>query len=61
MYPESRNRLPIPKREDFSGDERKLFDEMMGHQTGGSEFRHQSTSPAAHVQPDLARGLEGAG
>lgn len=58
IYPESRNRLPIPKREDFSGDERKLFDEMMGHQTGGSNPGTNQRPLLRMYSPSLARGLE---
>ena len=52
VYPESRNRLPLPKREDVNDDSKKIFDEMTQHS--------QHPLPRLY-DPPLARPMSEAG
>ena len=52
VYAESRNRLPLPKREDVNDDDKKIFDEMTRHS--------QHPLPRLY-DPQLARPMSEAG
>jgi hypothetical protein len=58
IHPDSRNRLPLPKREDFSGADLKLFDDIMSHQQGGLSPRAKQRPLMRMYSPGLAKGLE---
>jgi 4-carboxymuconolactone decarboxylase len=57
IYPESGNRLPLPKREDMGEADRKIFDEIMAAQGGGYKSRGEDRPPLRLHSPGLAKGL----
>jgi 4-carboxymuconolactone decarboxylase len=58
IHPDSRNRLPLPKREDFNDADLKVFDEIMSHQQGGLSPGAKQHPLARMYSPKLAKGLE---
>ena len=60
VHPDSRNRLPLPKREDFKDDDLKLFDDIMSHQQGGLNPAAKQRPMMRMFSPKLAQGLEAA-
>ena len=60
IYPESGNRLPIPKREDMNAEERKIFDDIMARQQGGLSAREKERPSVRMHSPGLSKGLEAA-
>ena len=58
IHPDSRNRLPLPKREDFNDTDLKVFDEIMSHQQGGLTPGAKQHPLARMYSPKLAQGLE---
>lgn len=60
IYPESGNRLPIPKREALNADERKIFDDIMARQQGGLSAREKERPSVRMHSPGLSKGLEAA-
>lgn len=58
INPDSRNRLPPPKREDFKDADLKLFDDIMSHQQGGLNPRAKQRPLVRMYSPKLAQGLE---
>ncbi|HWA68381.1 MAG TPA: hypothetical protein VG821_00930 [Rhizomicrobium sp.] len=57
IYPESGNRLPLPKRDDMDEADRKIFDEIMAAQGGGYKSRGEDRPPLRLHSPGLAKGL----
>lgn len=60
IYPESGNRLPLPKREDMNDAERKIFDDIMARQQGGLSAREKERPSVRMHSPGLSKGLEAA-
>jgi len=58
IHPDSRNRLPLPQREDFKDADLKLFDDIMSHQQGGLSPRAKQRPLMRMYSPKLAQGLE---
>jgi 4-carboxymuconolactone decarboxylase len=58
IRPDSRNRLPLPTREDFNDADRKLFDDIMSHQQGGLSPAAKQHPLMRIYSPKLAQGLE---
>ena len=57
IYPESGNRLPLPKREDMNEADRKIFDEIMATQKGGLSDREKERPLARMHSPGVSKGL----
>jgi 4-carboxymuconolactone decarboxylase len=55
--PESGNRLPLPKREDMSEADRKIFDEIMARQQSGLSSREKERPQVRMHSPGLSKGL----
>ena len=55
--PESGNRLPLPKREDFTGADQKIFDDIMATQRGGLSDREKERPLARMHSPGVSKGL----
>lgn len=58
--PESGNRLPLPKREDMSEADRKIFDEVMARQQTGLSSREKERPQVRMHSPGLSKGLSDA-
>ena len=58
IYPESGNRLPLPKREDMNDADRKIFDDIMARQQGGLSDREKQRPLARMHSPGVSKGLE---
>jgi 4-carboxymuconolactone decarboxylase len=58
IYPESGNRLPIPKREDMKGEDLKIFDDIMAKQQGGLSAREKERPQVRMHSPGVSKGLE---
>ncbi len=58
IYPESGNRLPIPKREDMKGEDLKIFDDIMAKQAGGLSAREKERPQVRMHSPGVSKGLE---
>ena len=56
--PESGNRLPLPKREDLSPADQKIFDDIMARQQGGLSSREKWRPQVRMHSPELSKGLE---
>lgn len=56
--PESGNRLPLPKREDLSAADQKIFDDIMTRQQGGLSSREKWRPQVRMHSPELSKGLE---
>jgi 4-carboxymuconolactone decarboxylase len=55
--PESGNRLPLPKREDMSEADRKIFNEIMARQQTGLSAREKERPQVRMHSPGLSKGL----
>jgi 4-carboxymuconolactone decarboxylase len=53
--PESKNRLPLPRREDMNDEEKKIFDEMMGGRSDRRAERGRDKPPIRLHSPRLAK------
>jgi glucose/arabinose dehydrogenase len=58
IYPDSGNRLPLPKREDMNDADRKIFDDIMARQQGGLSDREKARPLARMHSPGVSQGLE---
>jgi len=57
IYPESGNRLPLPKPEEMNDSDRKLFEEITALQTGGLPDREKQRPLARMTSPGVSKGL----
>lgn len=57
IYPESGNRLPLPRREDMSDADKTIFDDIMREQLGGYKSRGEERPSLRLHSPQLAKGL----
>jgi 4-carboxymuconolactone decarboxylase len=57
IYPESGNRLPLPKREDMNEADRKIFDAIVAIQSGGLSDREKERPLARMHSPGVSKGL----
>jgi 4-carboxymuconolactone decarboxylase len=57
IYPESGNRLPLPKPEGMNDADRKIFEEIMAAQKGGLSDREKERPLARMHSPGVSRGL----
>lgn len=57
---ESGNRLPLPRREDMSEADRKIFDEIMARQQTGLSAREKERPQVRMHSPGLSEGLNAA-
>ena len=57
IYPESENRLPLPRPEEMNDSDRKLFEEIMTMQTGGLPDREKQRPLARMTSPGVSKGL----
>jgi len=55
--PESGNRLPLPKRENMSPADQKIFDEIMARQQTGLSAREKERPQVRMHSPGLSKGL----
>jgi 4-carboxymuconolactone decarboxylase len=55
--PESGNRLPLPNREEFTGADQKIFDDIMAAQRGGLSDREKERPLARMHSPGVSKGL----
>jgi hypothetical protein len=59
IYPESGNRLPLPRRDDMNDADKKIFDDIMHDQLGGSYRSRGEERPSVRLHsPELAKGME---
>ena len=58
IYPESGNRLPLPRSEDMNEADRKIFDDIMARQQGGLSDREKQRPLARMHSPGVSKGLE---
>jgi 4-carboxymuconolactone decarboxylase len=58
IYPDSGNRLPLPKREDMNDADRKIFDDIMARQQGGLSSREKERPQVRMYSPGVTKGLE---
>ena len=57
IYPESGNRLPLPRREDMNYADKAIFDDIMREQLGGYKSRGEERPSLRLHSPQLAKGL----
>ena len=57
IYPDSGNRLPLPKREDMNDADRKIFDDIMARQRGGLPDRGKDRPQPQLYSPGVSKGL----
>ena len=60
IAPESGNRLPLPKREDMTEADRKIFDDIMARQQSGLSAREKERPQVRMHSPGLSKGLNDA-